>query len=83
VALPSRTLYQVLGRFLGRLRFPQLFVLVALLFVTDLLIPDLIPFVDEILLALTTLALGSLQRPDSPPPSPSGEEGPVIDIRPE
>jgi hypothetical protein len=83
VGLPRKTLYQMLGRLLGRLRFPQLFILAALLLVIDLLVPDVIPFADEILLAVVTLALGSLKRPESPPKSPSDEEGPVIDIRPE
>jgi len=83
VGLPRKTLYQVLGRLLGRLRFPQLFVVAALLLVTDLLVPDMIPFADEILLAVVTLALGSLKRPESPPSPPSDEDGPVIDIRPE
>jgi hypothetical protein len=41
-----------------RLRFPTLFILIALLFVVDLLIPDLIPFVDEIILGLMTVVLG-------------------------
>ncbi len=46
-------------RFLGRLRFPQLFVLVLALFGLDLAIPDVIPFLDEILLGAVTLLLGS------------------------
>jgi hypothetical protein len=44
------------------LRFPVLFGLVAGLFLLDLLIPDLIPFADEILLAFGTVLLGSLRR---------------------
>lgn len=50
-------------RLVSGLRFPQLFLVVAALFVIDLLIPDLIPFADEILLGLLTVLLGSLQRP--------------------
>jgi hypothetical protein len=42
---------------LSRLRSWQLFLVAATLFVADLLIPDPIPFVDEIMLALTTLLL--------------------------
>ena len=45
-------------RFTGRLRFPQLFFLTSILFVGDLLVPDLIPLVDELLLGLITLMLG-------------------------
>jgi hypothetical protein len=49
-------------RFASGLRFPTLFVAVAVLFVLDLLIPDLIPFADELMLGLLTLLLGSLKR---------------------
>jgi hypothetical protein len=48
-------------RFASGLRFPTLFKLVATLFLVDLFGPDLIPFYDEILLALGTLLLGSLK----------------------
>jgi hypothetical protein len=49
-------------RFAAGLRFPTLFKLMAALFVLDFFIPDLVPFYDEILLALGTLLLGSLKR---------------------
>ncbi len=50
------------------LRFPQLFLVFAALFGFDLLIPDLIPFIDEILFGIATLLLGSLKtrRRESP-----------------
>ena len=44
------------------LRFPRLALITAALFVADLLIPDLIPFVDEILLGLVTLLLTNLRQ---------------------
>lgn len=46
-------------RIARRLRFPQLFMLTAGLFVLDLLIPDLIPFLDEFILGLATLLFGA------------------------
>ena len=52
---------------LASLRFPVLLVLTALLFIADLLIPDVLPFVDEVLLALVTIMLGRLRRPSSAP----------------
>ncbi len=63
-----------LVRFASGLRFPQLFVLVAGLFAVDLIVPDMIPFADEILLALGTLLLGTWKkRSDSGPgEKPSG-----------
>ncbi len=45
----------LIGRFLARLATPRLFLLAAALLGLDILIPDFIPFADEILLALLTL----------------------------
>jgi hypothetical protein len=59
-------------RFAAGLRFPALFKLVAALFVVDLFVPDVIPFVDEILLALGTLLLGSLRGRRAPPVAQPG-----------
>jgi hypothetical protein len=44
------------------LRFPWLVALAASLLVVDLLVPDFIPFVDEILLGLATILLGTRRR---------------------
>ncbi len=63
----------------ARLRFPQLFGVLAALFLFDLLIPDLIPFVDELLLGLLTLLVGSLRK-DPAPASPA--EQPVKNVTP-
>ena len=63
----------------ARLRFPQLFGLLVSLFLLDLLIPDVIPFVDELLLGLLTLLVGSLRK-DPAPDSPS--ERPVKNVTP-
>ncbi len=54
-----------------RLRFPALFLAFALLFGIDLVVPDLVPFVDEAGLALLTLLFGlwkARRRPDAPSP---------------
>ena len=56
----------------ARLRFPKLFALSAVLFVTDLLVPDLIPFADEILLGLATALLGSWRRRKQAAPGGAG-----------
>jgi hypothetical protein len=52
---------------LARLRFPTLFCITALLFVVDLVVPDVIPLADEILLGLVAALLGSLKRRDEAP----------------
>jgi len=48
-------------RFAAGLRYPTLFKLVGLLFLIDFFMPDLVPFIDEILLGFGTLLLGSLR----------------------
>ena len=48
--------------YLSKLKHPQLFKLFAFLFVFDLLVPDLLPFIDELLLALGTLILGNWKQ---------------------
>ncbi len=66
---PTRNpVVRLLLRWLGGLRFPQLFLVFAGLFVVDVVIPDMVPFVDEILLGLATLLLASLRgrRDDRP-----------------
>ncbi len=45
----------LIARFLARLATPRLFLLAAALLGIDLLVPDFIPFADEILLAILTL----------------------------
>jgi hypothetical protein len=51
-----------LRRRLENLRFPQLLVLTALVWIITLVVPDPLPFVDEILLGLGTLLLASWKR---------------------
>jgi hypothetical protein len=44
------------------LKFRQLFFLVGALFLLDLLVPDIIPLVDELLLGLLTLLLAAWKK---------------------
>lgn len=53
-------------RFLGRLSYPRLFMVTAILFGLDLVIPDFIPFVDEILLGLGALLLANFKKRKEP-----------------
>lgn len=48
--------------YLATLRFPVLFALTAVLLIVDLLIPDTIPFADEILLGLGAALLGNWRK---------------------
>ena len=47
----------------SQLRFPTLFKITLGVFLLDLLIPDFIPFADEILLGLGALILSNWQKP--------------------
>jgi hypothetical protein len=71
---------RVIGSVTSRLKFPQLLVVTAGLFVLDLVIPDLIPFADEILLGLAT-ALFALWREQVPPPA-AAEKPPEKNVTP-
>lgn len=53
-------------RYLEGLRFPRLALLTATLFVVDLVVPDFVPFADELLLALGTLLLTRWKRRKDP-----------------
>lgn len=44
-----------IARFLSRLATPRLFLLAAALLGIDLVVPDFVPFLDEIVLAILTL----------------------------
>ncbi|MFT3756286.1 MAG: hypothetical protein QM769_10145 [Pseudoxanthomonas sp.] len=77
----ANPLLSPLLKWVGKLRFPTLFLLVAMFFVVDLFVPDFIPFADEIFLGLTTALLASwknrkrkpsttLEQPATPPLPP-------------
>jgi hypothetical protein len=46
----------------SKLRFPKLAAITTALFFIDLVFPDVVPFVDEILLGLLSLLLASLRK---------------------
>jgi hypothetical protein len=54
-------------RFARRWRYPRLLTVSVALLLADLVIPDIIPFVDEILLALLTLILARPAASGEPP----------------
>jgi hypothetical protein len=71
---PQSTLQDRLMRFAAGLRFPKLLAVTAALFFLDLMIPDVIPFADEILLGLLSLLLASLKRRDRGAPPGSNRD---------
>ena len=57
---------------LSRMRHPHLFLLLLVLFGVDMIVPDLVPMVDELMLAVLTVLVGTWRRAaeDAPPPPP-------------
>lgn len=73
----------LLGWF-ARLRFPTLLTLTAILFVVNLVVPDVLPFIDEILLGLVTLILANWKKREADDAAPGGarDARPPIDVTP-
>lgn len=58
----TRFLIKPFMRWAEKLQHPTLFRITALLFAVDMLIPDIIPFADEILLGLATMLFANWKR---------------------
>jgi Family of unknown function (DUF6116) len=56
------TIGRLITRVTAGMRFPTLFLIVGGLFLLDLVVPDLIPFYDEILMAMLTVLIGSIRK---------------------
>ena len=54
----------LIRRFLSRLAFPQLFLLLVALFAIDIVTPDPILFLDELILGVLAVMLGMWRRRD-------------------
>jgi len=72
MSLAKGTIVSPVLDYAANLRFPTLFLVTAALFLVDLIVPDVIPFVDEIMLGLLALLLSSLKKRRSPGQSPDG-----------
>ena len=57
--IPKNVVLAPLFRFASRLRFPYLFLITLVLLVVDVVVPDVVPFVDELVLGLVTLLLAT------------------------
>ena len=71
---------------ISRLKFPQAFAFFVALFLFDLIIPDFVPFIDEILLGLGAALFGmwrarvSVPRPA--PATPAADKPPMKNVTP-
>ena len=52
----------MIQRYASSLKFPKLLILFTILFIIDFAVPDLIPFVDEILMGLVVGLLGMWKK---------------------
>jgi hypothetical protein len=66
-------------RWASGLRFPYLFLITALLFGFNLLVPDFVPVVDELIMGLVALTLASLRKK---PQEASSAKSPPGNIKP-
>lgn len=73
-------LVAVLASFFARLRYPYMFAIAASLFLVDMLIPDMLPLADEILLAVITVWLASRKVAREPV---TDDDPVIIDITPD
>jgi hypothetical protein len=70
-ATPTSPLAALVERLIPGIRYPWLFAILAGLLAIDMVVPDPIPFLDEIVLAVLTFLAASWRRrkdDDRPPP---------------
>ena len=72
------TLVKLFQNFTNRLKFRNLFILTVTLFVIDLLVPDFIPMIDEIILALLAALLAGWKKEPAPEQPGNIIEGVVL-----
>ena len=72
----------IMGMFLAyanRLKFRNLFFLIIALFVIDLLVPDMVPMIDEIILGLLAIFLANWKKNKAEEKQGTLIEGEIID----
>ena len=74
---------EFVAKTVSRLKFPQAFAVFAALFFFDLIVPDFVPFVDEILLGLGAALFGMWrERVTTPRPAAPATKPPIKNITP-
>lgn len=78
MGLLRRIALMLLGRFGARLRYPHLFLIAAVFFGIDFILPDGLPFLDEIALGIAALLFGLWRngRAGEPVPPPRNRPEP-------
>ena len=75
--MPNPATGPIMG-FASRLKFPTLFAITLGLWALNMIIPDPLPLVDEIVMGLVTLMLATWKKPRDPAAAPA-REGVTID----
>lgn len=70
---------QLLLNYCNKLKFKNLFILISVLFVVNLILPDFIPFIDEIILGLMAIILANIKQDKKLEHKGDIIEGEVID----
>jgi hypothetical protein len=65
--------------FASRLKFPTLFFITLGLWALNMVIPDPVPLIDELVLGLLTLMLATWKNRKEPPATPPDRAGVTID----
>lgn len=65
--------------FADRLKFRNLFLLITVLFLLDLVVPDMIPMIDEIILGLLAILLANWKKEQTRDKMENIIEGEIID----
>jgi hypothetical protein len=73
---------EAVERVASRMKFPQAFGIFLVLFLLDLVFPDLVPFVDEILLGLGTTLFALWRERAAPGTAESPEKPPTKNVTP-
>jgi hypothetical protein len=74
---------QFVEKTVSRLKFPQAFAVFVGLFLLDLIVPDFVPFIDEILLGLGAALFGMWrERAGGAPPAPPTAKPPIKNVTP-
>ncbi len=77
--MKPNSLIAVLLAFANQLKFKTLFIIVSALFITDLLVPDVIPFIDEIILGLMAIVLANWKKESTQKKNGDLIEGEVVE----
>ncbi len=73
---------QFVEKTISKLKFPQAFAFFVALFLLDLIVPDFVPFIDEILLGLGAALFGMWRERVSPAPAEPAAKPPVKNVTP-